>query len=913
MKVSKFNNGIAAGFTLLIILIGLIFAHSSVAKVDMPKCYDSNVQSHYYGLLVPVEGIASAFFTVPLSIKSDEAQDRLFGKPFVWERKNLWNKEIRIERYEQALIEIACLSRYGPSKLLAIRIGFLENAPLEVKKTKLYRFLDSYLKQLVEKNLTIDSNLSDLSEKIEPIFNLAEIMEFIGQLEEILTYTYDNPPNKVLSFFQGTPFNVYSDPSRWSVIRKWLTPFCDAAELIGKAAAVLRIYSTSQDIIISSFMAPLLANLYAIERLDRIEHAIQEQNANLWNDSAFQDALANSKNFLNESKSKQFLSTLLDELTDPSNAVDLINGAKTLAGVQFSKHVIGLINQQLTSHGLTALTHSAAGMWAIGLAALYQEFLLILEINQQLENAEMAVASSTIAKQLCNDTGDYCGLRVPAMYGYFASTEYMIDAYDWSFCWGCSDTVELWEDAKSYFKDALDHEWIKRCDKFRPIINPLPWITLLLLKERGDITSPTSPTGLVVNAVSAGQINLSWNASTDNVGVTGYKIYRDGSYLKSVTSTSENDMSLTSSTKYCYTVSAYDAAGNESDQSNQDCDTTESEPNTSNLPDTGVSKCYDSDDNEITCPPPGDPFYGQDANYGPNIHSYTKIDTQGYDLPPEAISWTMVRDNISALIWEKKTQDGGIHDKDNSYSWTDAINTFIESLNSNNFGGYSDWRLPTERELNFLANRGKYNPTIDETYFPNTKHERYYSDYWSSTKSKQYTNTSYGTVYFFGGQGDSNQMGDSNYVRAVRGDEFKNNFIDNGNGTVTDLTTGLMWLQKTINADLNDKNNTYTWEEALLWITQLNQDNYAGYNDWRLPNINELVSIFNREFSPAINSTFFPNNNSSTVDPYYWSSTPSPWNSINNIAWGVAFYGSTFQDIKSLEGTHFVRAVRDNN
>ena len=127
------------------------------------------------------------------------------------------------------------------------------------------------------------------------------------------------------------------------VRRQWLTPFCDAAELIGKAAAVLKIYSTSQDIIISSFMAPLLANLYAIERLDRIEHAIQEQNANLWNDSAFQDALANSKNFLNESKSKQFLSILLDELTDIDNAVDLINGAKTLAGVQFSKHVIGLI------------------------------------------------------------------------------------------------------------------------------------------------------------------------------------------------------------------------------------------------------------------------------------------------------------------------------------------------------------------------------------------------------------------------------------------------------------------------------------------------------------------------------------------------------------------------------------------
>ncbi|MFZ3137532.1 MAG: fibronectin type III domain-containing protein [Thermodesulfovibrionales bacterium] len=89
-----------------------------------------------------------------------------------------------------------------------------------------------------------------------------------------------------------------------------------------------------------------------------------------------------------------------------------------------------------------------------------------------------------------------------------------------------------------------------------------------------DKTPPSIPTGLTANAVSTSQINLSWNASSDNVGVTGYKIYRNGSYLKSINSTSTTDIGLSSSTQYCYTVSAYDVAMNESNQSSQACATT---------------------------------------------------------------------------------------------------------------------------------------------------------------------------------------------------------------------------------------------------------------------------------------------------------------------------------------------------
>src|SRR4030042_662948 len=90
-----------------------------------------------------------------------------------------------------------------------------------------------------------------------------------------------------------------------------------------------------------------------------------------------------------------------------------------------------------------------------------------------------------------------------------------------------------------------------------------------------DTTAPTTPTDLTATAISSSQIDISWTASTDNVGVAGYKIYRDGTYLKSVTgSTSTSDTGLNPSTQYCYTVSAYDSANNESAQSSQTCATT---------------------------------------------------------------------------------------------------------------------------------------------------------------------------------------------------------------------------------------------------------------------------------------------------------------------------------------------------
>src|SRR5437899_3466048 len=90
--------------------------------------------------------------------------------------------------------------------------------------------------------------------------------------------------------------------------------------------------------------------------------------------------------------------------------------------------------------------------------------------------------------------------------------------------------------------------------------------TLTTLIAVPDITPPSVPTNLSASAMSSLQMNLSWTASTDNVGVAGYTIYRGGSQIATTSLTSYSDTGLSPSTAYAYTVAAYDAAGNVSVQ-----------------------------------------------------------------------------------------------------------------------------------------------------------------------------------------------------------------------------------------------------------------------------------------------------------------------------------------------------------
>lgn len=321
------------------------------------------------------------------------------------------------------------------------------------------------------------------------------------------------------------------------------------------------------------------------------------------------------------------------------------------------------------------------------------------------------------------------------------------------------------------------------------------------------------------------------------------------------------------------------------------------------LPDTGQTKCYDNV-GEISCPQPGEPFYGQDGCYTINPPSYTKLDAQGNDLPDLATEWVMVRDNVTGLIWEVKTDDGSIHYMHNRYTWQNAQDMFIADLNSHQFGGYTDWRMPTIKELTTIIDHGKHDPAINTDYFPNTMSPQYWRPaYWSSTTFANKSDDAWGVSFYSAIVGvylKYDYSDDGNFVRAVRGDSraVQNSFVDNGDGTVTDTAIGLMWQKETADFKMN-------WEEALSYCENLT---LARYNDWRLPNERELGSLVDYDkYEPSIDTIVFPD----TVSFYYWSSTTYSLDRRQAcdicFEWGLS---NQFDKFHQYSDGYYVRAVR---
>ena len=332
------------------------------------------------------------------------------------------------------------------------------------------------------------------------------------------------------------------------------------------------------------------------------------------------------------------------------------------------------------------------------------------------------------------------------------------------------------------------------------------------------------------------------------------------------------------------------------------------------VPDTGQTKCYDNDSEMVPCPNPGDDFYGQDAQYAGPVRSYTKLGQNGVELPDTATQaggWIMTRDNVTGLIWEIKTDDGSIHDKDNTYTWYDSnpatnggnagtpgdgtdTEDFIYALNAQHFGGFADWRMPTIKELSSLVNSGTYYPAIDTAWFPHTMS----SDYWSSTTLASYTGGAW-HVHFYCGDVCGRNKSHSCYVRAVRAGQSGplGNLVDNEDGTVTDTETGLMWQKATAPG-------TYTWQEALTYAEGLELP-AGGYTDWRLPNRNELQTLVDySQYNPSINSLL----QTPTLSSYYWSSTTDAYYTSN--AWHVNFLNGLVYFPSDKSNSYYVRAVR---
>ena len=140
------------------------------------------------------------------------------------------------------------------------------------------------------------------------------------------------------------------------------------------------------------------------------------------------------------------------------------------------------------------------------------------------------------------------------------------------------------------------------------------------------------------------------------------------------------------------------------------------------------------------------------------------------------------------------------------------------------------------------------------------------------------------------------QSGQPFYGQDAQYDGTQPAYRDNGDGTVTDLNTTLMWQQ-------SDDGTERTWQGAIDYCAALTFPS-GGYSDWRLPDRRELMSIvdFGR-VSPSVDTTYFPSCRSS----YYWSSSPNVNPSV--YAWYVYFYyGHVTKHYKT--NTYSVRCVR---
>ncbi|MFA6832227.1 MAG: DUF1566 domain-containing protein, partial [Bacteroidaceae bacterium] len=300
--------------------------------------------------------------------------------------------------------------------------------------------------------------------------------------------------------------------------------------------------------------------------------------------------------------------------------------------------------------------------------------------------------------------------------------------------------------------------------------------------------------------------------------------------------------------------------------------------------DTNQTTCYNATV-AIAAPEKGEDFYGQDAQY------------EGYQPSYKDNNDGTITDKVTGLMWTQSPDmngDGEIT-ADDKLSYNEAL----ELLETYNQAGYNDWRLPTIKELYSLIDFAGMDPSgydSDDisglTPFINTNFFNYaYGDTEANERiidSQYLTTTLYvdpAYAYDFGvnfADGrikgyDMDFMGSDKtfFIIFVRGNQSYgiNDFVDNGDKTITDKATGLMWAQ-------DDNGQGVTWKEALRYAENAE---LAGHTDWRLPNIKELQSIVDytrspaTTNSPAINALFksssIVNELNETDYPYIWSGT----------------------------------------
>lgn len=282
------------------------------------------------------------------------------------------------------------------------------------------------------------------------------------------------------------------------------------------------------------------------------------------------------------------------------------------------------------------------------------------------------------------------------------------------------------------------------------------------------------------------------------------------------------------------------------------------------LPDTGQTASYTN-------------TFGEDHDYSINPPSYT-------DLGDETIG-----DNVTGLVWQKQ-DDGQTRSLQDGKTYCDGLPLAEQN----------DWRLPSLAELMSIADYSTM-PAINTTYFTNTSTVKYYM---SSTIDPSQPDTSWWNMSFAQGSDGAWSTADPQtqvLVRCVRGLPLATGpYTDNGNGTVSDTSTGLMWQQ--------GEGGSQTWESALGYCEG---SSLGTYSDWRLPNVKELASLLDwATFNPSIDPLF-----SSAYSAPYWTSTTAT--GFSSEAWWVSFMqGMVYQGASigngygDKPGNNYVRCVR---
>ncbi|MCX7047485.1 MAG: DUF1566 domain-containing protein [Candidatus Sumerlaeota bacterium] len=283
------------------------------------------------------------------------------------------------------------------------------------------------------------------------------------------------------------------------------------------------------------------------------------------------------------------------------------------------------------------------------------------------------------------------------------------------------------------------------------------------------------------------------------------------------------------------------------------------------LPDTGQTQSFTT-------------TFGEDADY--IIHPPSLTDNGN----------GTVTDNVTGLIWQKA--DGG------EMTW-EAATTYAIGLT---LDGYSDWRLPTAHEAFSILNHGTINPALNTSVFTASA-----AEYWWTQDTLASDATRVWSANAGGGIGphpksETISAGGTKrfHPRCVRGANAPagaspiHHAVNNGDGTVTDSDTGLMWQKGEAPAPM-------TWEAALQYAEGLT---LAGHSDWRLPNIKELHSLNDETMTvPSLDRNYFPG----AAASLYGSST-SMFNTPA-LAWTLDFqFGITSYADKTT--TLVVRCVR---